>query len=429
MTPTNKNFGFKPSIINRTHYFLGASAVPQVVLQPEGDWENCLPDYEAQFKNGVETFNCIGEGLTNTVEIMHFELFGERVNFSDRWVGIISGTKEGGNDPQTVYEAVRKYGLIPESMLPFSSDITSIEEYYSFKGADKDACYAAGKAWLAKYDFFHEWVFDADQPADEKLNNMKVALHYSPIAFSVFAWQADSRGVYVKAGEENHWTTIYSIKQFEQIFDSYEPYKKLLEQDSSYCKRIHLALKTPEENKTYWFVDIATRLLVASKDALLLLLQVLNMKKDPTVIELLPQKPVQSPSAVPPALDFSTPEAAHHSTRVLADELGMTLKEKDDFCKVMRCESGFNNKLTHPNYIEKLNKETGIKEKILASTDYGLCQINDKYHIGAGKDFPSVDYVMNNPEICARWAIKLCLAGQWDLWVCHKKGLYLKEQP
>ena len=126
-----------------------------------------------------------------------YRLFGQKINYSDRWVGIIAGTGEGGNDPHTVCEAIRKYGLIPEEMLPFRDDLKDINEYYSFKGANKEACYEAGRKWLEQYDFKHEWVYSGYIPEDEKKNNRKVALKMSPLGISVYAWGQDSSGIFV----------------------------------------------------------------------------------------------------------------------------------------------------------------------------------------------------------------------------------------
>ena len=47
-----------------------------------------------------ETFNCVSFGTLSAIETMMFRLFGEKVNYSDRWIGIMAGTNAGtnGND-------------------------------------------------------------------------------------------------------------------------------------------------------------------------------------------------------------------------------------------------------------------------------------------------------------------------------------------
>jgi hypothetical protein len=104
----------------------------------------------------------------------------------------------------------------------------------------------------------------------------------------------------------------------------------------------------------------------------------------------------------------------HHNIRALCDLEGLTLQQKNDLTATLHCESGWDIETIHKNVVDG----------IVASTDYGICQINDYYHIGEGKDFPSVDFVMQNPEACVRWMCKQWKAGNGRLWVCFSKSLY-----
>ncbi len=256
--------GFIKPTIEKDHYILGVSSLPFVINEPTGNWGVDLPIKEYQSKPGLETYNCTGFNTLNQIEAYMFKVFGEKVNYSDRWVGIISGTSAelGGNDPQMVCEAIRKCGLIPESMLPFSDEITSTGEYYSFKGADEQACRAEAQKWLEKWEFYHEWVFSQGQASDEKIHNMKVALKSSPLTMAVYAWAQDERGVFVKLGYENHWTCLYAIEDFQKVFDSYDPTDKNVEQDINFCKRIYIKKKeknTPvapiiESRRSLWTI-------------------------------------------------------------------------------------------------------------------------------------------------------------------------------
>lgn len=239
-----------PETIAPEEWVLGASNTPKFpVLKEDGNWTNLLPTEERQNIRNIETYNCTGFNTLNPIEILIYQLTGERVNYSDRWVGIIAGTKEPGNDPHKVAEAIREYGLVKEESLPFSDDLKSIDEYYSFKGLSQgqiDDLYEEAKQWKAKYDFKHSWVFTPGQPIIEQINNIKIALKNSPLAVAVFAWASDNRNVYYKNGEENHWTNIYDVKDFIKVFDSYSPFKKDIEQELRYCKRYSVTLKTDE---------------------------------------------------------------------------------------------------------------------------------------------------------------------------------------
>lgn len=248
--------GFIEPKIEREHYVLGGSPIPVKILQPFGNWNDSLPDGEKQFVSKFDTYNCTSFNTLNQIEQYLRKAFNDSTNYSDRWVGIIAGTdpKKGGNDPHVVYEAIRKYGLIPENMLPFSDDIQNVEEYYSFKGADQKACYDAGKKWLDKYDFKHEWVFQPDQPIDEKINNMKVSLKYSPLGIAVYAWAMDERGVYISLGSPNHWTSVFGYEDLIDVFDSYEPFKKFVDQNILFCKRISIELKKKNTSFISWLI-------------------------------------------------------------------------------------------------------------------------------------------------------------------------------
>lgn len=235
--------GFVEPVITPEQYVLGAGQVPLSPLKMDSDWSDVKHVKEYQNKPSFDTFNCTGFNALNHTE--HYELvaFGELKNYSDRWLGIIAGTRPPGNDPQTVYEAIRKYGLIPEEMLPFTDDIKNVDEYYSFKGGNMEKCYAEGRRWLEKYDFKHEWVFDRNDSLSTKISNMQYALKYSPLAIAVYAWATDDKGVYVRRGVDVHWTSMYALKDYMKIFDSYDPIEKDVEQEIYYCKRIHMEKK------------------------------------------------------------------------------------------------------------------------------------------------------------------------------------------
>lgn len=278
--------GMLEPVITTKNYVLGDQNTPQVVLEPNGDWSDSLPITESQLRHGIDSFNCTAEAITTQIEEYERKAFGEEKNYSARFLGVMAGTKPPGNDPEKVFEAIRKFGLIPEEMMPFDESITSAEEYFSWKGVDKEACLAKGKEWLATHDFYHELV-------PENVGAMKLALTFSPLAVGVYAWAKNEKGQYVRLGRDGHLTTCYEIPKEYEIFDTYEPYLKTLVEDFgfSYVKRIHLELKkngATKVNGLNWTTDLLSRLLVFCKSLLTLDLQVLQ------------QLPVSAPSAVEP---------------------------------------------------------------------------------------------------------------------------------
>jgi len=200
-----KNYGLVISKIKDPNaYILGSSVVPRGVLRENGDWSD-IPDKEMQSRK-FETYNCTSFNTLSAVEKLIFVITGEKVNYSDRFLGIMAGTKPPGNDPHVVAEAIRKYGCIPEEMLPWSDDLQNIDEYYSFKGGDREGCIAEGKKWLEKFNFLHEWVFSEKDTVKVKRTKMLEALRLSPPSMAVYAWKREG-DKYVDGGNNpNHWT-------------------------------------------------------------------------------------------------------------------------------------------------------------------------------------------------------------------------------
>ena len=126
----------------------------------------------------------------------------------------------------------------------------------------------------------------------------------------------------------------------------------------------------------------------------------------PKVVEV-PQKPVY---------DWSTRETTRKSCRMVMDEFGLTWKEKDLLCAVIKGESAFD------IYSKNDNKKNG---KVL-STDWGICQINDFYHVGQGKSFPSVQYILDNPDECVRFMVRMYKLGHLDWWIAYRNGSWKK---
>lgn len=134
-----------------------------------------------------------------------------------------------------------------------------------------------------------------------------------------------------------------------------------------------------------------------------------------------PVKPVQ-----PTVLLWDNVANCTHSVRVLCDEMGLNLNEKDLINACIDQESGCLNYKADGTPVECKNLNP---DGTLASTDWGICQINDSFHIGAGKDFSTVAFVLANPEQAVRYMISMYLAGRLSMWVSYSSGAYLKYMP
>jgi hypothetical protein len=118
--------------------------------------------------------------------------------------------------------------------------------------------------------------------------------------------------------------------------------------------------------------------------------------------------------------DWSIPANARHNVRVLCDLAGLTLYSKNVVTACIEVESGF--------HLHAKNENKDVEGRI-TSSDWGIVQVNDYFHIGAGKDFPSVDYVLTHPQQCVEWMIKMMKEGHINLWSSYTSGAYRKFMP
>lgn len=253
-----QNHGFLEEAIQPDEYIFGAHQVPEEVIRPDGQWDTFLPVEEPQ-RRKIETMNCVTYGTLNGIEILEKAKYGVENNWSERYVGTITGTTRNGNSAQRVCEAVRKTcGCIPEAELPFTDEIKTWAQYYSPRPMTKKYT-DMGKKWLETYEFMHEWVFTSSTARYLKARYLKKALQYSPVGVSVLAWKSRNGKYYKYARErDNHWCVCYGYvdKDHWKVFDTYTNMRKKLEWNYNFRfgKRFHLLRRTPM-NKIYRLKD------------------------------------------------------------------------------------------------------------------------------------------------------------------------------
>lgn len=116
------------------------------------------------------------------------------------------------------------------------------------------------------------------------------------------------------------------------------------------------------------------------------------------------------PAQARPLLLWDTKENVRHSVRLICDDEGLTVKQKNELCATVQCESGFNTKAVNKN----------MNDGKVTSVDYGLCQWNNYWH---GKEISPTD-AMNDPEKAVRLMCKYWKEGQAKQWVCFSKDMY-----
>lgn len=70
-------YGLEEQLQEFTAYILGASKVPYIPYQEDGNWEPYLPRYEAQADN-FETYCCTVFGALNQIETLENYLYNRK---------------------------------------------------------------------------------------------------------------------------------------------------------------------------------------------------------------------------------------------------------------------------------------------------------------------------------------------------------------
>lgn len=124
-----------------------------------------------------------------------------------------------------------------------------------------------------------------------------------------------------------------------------------------------------------------------------------------------PVEPVLAPEAPILPLLWDTPQNARHSVRVIADSEGLTFEQKNTMCATIGGESGWITTATNKNKNSK---------GVITSTDWGICQWNDRYH---GTEI-TPDEAVHNPEKAVRLMCQYWKRGQRNLWMAYVNNSY-----
>lgn len=223
-----KTPGFIPDIEKKEDYLFGSLGMPREVLNESGDWRDFEPPMELQRKR-FDSYSCVSFANNNAVEAIHKKRYGEEINFSDRFLSVISGTVPGkGNSHNIVAEAKRKKGIVLEEFYPFGEELTQDEFFiYPPKGLLE-----RGLKWTVEAEYNYERV---------RREDFATALKYSPIQVAV-----DSRTNRTSEFQGlDHSVLLTYLDKTAWIFDSY--LGRFREYDLSYPfsfgMRFHYRLK------------------------------------------------------------------------------------------------------------------------------------------------------------------------------------------
>lgn len=402
-------------------------------VNPSGDWRDYLVEKEGQVFDGKDTYSCASMATLNCAEVL-MNYLQKTINYSDRFVSIGSGTKVGiGNSPTAVADFIRHKGCITESSLP-QSVCRTVEEFYQPNPLTPPLLKEAEETFLNHYTFQYEQLDSTD------LTTLREALKYSPLPVSVVAWYQDGEEYFRPEGaRDNHLVCLVYIDEEGHpfVFDSDLGQEKLkkLHKDYffGYGEVIYIS-NEPSPLSVPWYLkllDLLTKLLRLD-------LEWLKAKNAPVSPSPALPSNTTAPTPTPPQ---NAPEPQKQAStrwgdvskeekealikrnkrsemlwmcREIAERKKMPSSMMPLFLATLECEADFNNELIHEN------KKNGR----VCSTDYYIAQINDYYHIGAGKTFPSVQYVHDNPDKVVEWMADMFLCGKAKLWICYRDGYF-----
>lgn len=160
------------------------------------------------------------------------------LNFSDRFISIMSGTSRNGNSLDTVAETIRSKGLIPEKMLPWGGD--TVDEYWD-KNVITQAMLDLGKEFLTRFTIQHDWIltWGTGQDVDKTLAYYVKSAPLQNCSPVCAGWNGNVQVKSCPSIECQHATGTYAISTYIECHDQYEPVWKELALDYPilYAKR------------------------------------------------------------------------------------------------------------------------------------------------------------------------------------------------
>ena len=160
-----------------------------------------------------------------------------RVDFSDRFIAILSKTSRRGNSLKAPCHAIHEHGLIPKPMLPASKDMTW-DEYHDPK-CITSKMKRLGKEFAKRFNINYEKVYESDFPLLLKKDILDVG---------GYAWPNPINGEYPRVDyRPNHAFIIYKPQYY--AFDNYIV-------DRSFTKKL-----APD----YDFLDYAYRIFISKE--------------------------------------------------------------------------------------------------------------------------------------------------------------------
>ena len=225
-----------------------------------------LPYGVVQFNNVMDTNGCVSRSFLNNLEEkldyfydkgMHLNLQkwfndnGYRVNgkfaLCDAYIEILSGTTPTGNSLKAPLDAIRKYGVIPSSLIPLNNNIPW--DMYMNPSRVTEAHKRLGAECLRRITINYEKV---------PIEQFEKATTVDSLIVAVRAWGTLVVGVYQKMeGAFGHATL--RISNEIDVFDTYEPFIKRLAKDYLFFEwgySLSITAQNPYPDETIALFDV-----------------------------------------------------------------------------------------------------------------------------------------------------------------------------
>lgn len=266
---TGHGFKFKPTEEGEWHVGSGLArerfgGIQELMPNGHG-WKKYVPEGEKQ-NNGLETMACTIFGSLNALETLanYHGMKDFPKDCSERFSAILAKITPTGADPQTSCEAIRRWGVIPEGVLPFNEDIKTWPNFYH-PDPMEEAFIKLGQDLLKKYVIGHEYVFNGGTGITPKADRLISALSRGTVCVSVCAWK-ERNGLYYKNPQDydNHWVHLvdYKMGDYWVIRDSYSPFTKKIEWDTNFQTAKLYFLSANESGRTPNQGDFIIKLLM-----------------------------------------------------------------------------------------------------------------------------------------------------------------------
>lgn len=245
-------------------YLLGAAKKECIAQIPADVRDNYLPKGERQ-NIGSEKYTCASMAPINILEAKfnylrrnyllpreHEDWLANNgyitpwgIEFSDRYIAILSGTTAEGNSLIAPLEAIRKKGLIPKAMFP---QVEDFDEYYDRKKITR-------KMETLGAEFAARFLINYERVSEDQYNDV---LRKDLIDTGGFAWPNPVNGEYPRVGSQaNHAFMVFKTPAY-YAFDNYETNDSFIKKlapnydliDFGY--RLIISLQNPVKKKDFF---------------------------------------------------------------------------------------------------------------------------------------------------------------------------------